>query len=151
MAAPALRVRVGGILMVDFSTSLMTLCAPLTVPGKLIAVELPLPLDCVADRKEPTSLIKLTRIAPPNLSQKKSTKSKGSFRGHQKAASSLGGLGGFFKSHSNSKSASNLASSSTPAFFKPSNGSKSTNNLASTPGDLESGKDIELKERQRSS
>lgn len=89
--------------------------------------------------------------SPPNLSQKKSTKSKGSQKGHQKAVSSLGGLGAFFRSHSNSKSASNLASASTPSFFKPSNGSKSTNNLASTPGDLENGKDIELRERQRSS
>lgn len=88
--------------------------------------------------------------SPPDLSVKRfSSKPKGSKKGHTKATSSLGGLGGFFRSNSNSKSTSNL-NSSTPAFFKPSNGSKSTGNLALTPGDLENGlstTDIELKER----
>jgi hypothetical protein len=87
--------------------------------------------------------------SPPNLSGKKPTKSKAQAKGHQKAVSSLGGLGGFFKSASNSKSTNNLASS-TPSFFKPSTGSKSTNNLVSMPHALESGQvntDIELKER----
>jgi hypothetical protein len=87
--------------------------------------------------------------SPPNLSGKKSTKSTTKPNGHQRAASSLGGLGGFFRSAGTSKSTNNLASS-TPSFFKPSSGSKSTNNLVATPDALESGQvntEIELKER----
>lgn len=85
---------------------------------------------------------------PPNLSAKKSQKSKGTAKGHQKATSSLGTLGAFFKS---TKSTSNLPSSTT-AFGSSSNMSKSTGNLGLKTGDLESGQaatDIELKERQR--
>ena len=84
---------------------------------------------------------------PPNLSGKKPKKSKGTAKSHQKAASSLGGLGAFFRSASNSKSTSNLPSM-TAGFNGPSNVSKSTSDL----GALESGQavtNIELKERQR--
>lgn len=87
--------------------------------------------------------------SPPDLSVRKPTKPKESKKGHTKATSSLGGLGGFFRYNSNSKSTSNL-NSSTPAFFKPSNNSMSTGNLALTPGALERGQsttDIELKAR----
>jgi hypothetical protein len=82
---------------------------------------------------------------PPNLSGKKPKKSKDTAKGHQKSASSLGGLGAFFKIASNSKSTSNLPST-TAGFKAPSSISKSTSDL----GALESGHavtDIELKER----
>lgn len=88
---------------------------------------------------------------PPNLSGKKSTKTKGTAKGHQKAASSLGGLGAFFRSASHSKSTSHLPSMAAGS-NGPSNISKSTTNLGFKSGALESGHaatDIELKERQR--
>ena len=86
---------------------------------------------------------------PPNLSGKKSQKSKGSAKGHQKATSSLGTLGAFFKS---AKSTGNLPSSTAAGLNSSSNMSNSTGNLGLKSGDLESGQvvtDIELKERQR--
>lgn len=85
---------------------------------------------------------------PPNLSGKKSQKSKDATKGHQKSTSSLGTLGAFFKS---AKSTSNLPSS-TAGVSTSSNASKSTGNLGLKTGDFESGQaatDIELKERQR--
>ena len=85
---------------------------------------------------------------PPNLSGKKSQKSKEAAKGHQKTTSSLGSLGAFFKS---AKSTSNLPSS-TAGIHGSSNASKSTGNLGLKSGDLESGQaatDIELKERQK--
>jgi hypothetical protein len=114
---------------------------------------LPVPPPVLTLQSVPENKRAFKDAAPPNLSGKKPKKTKGASKGHQKAASSVGGLGAFFRHTSNSKSTNDLGeSSSTASFFKLSSKSKSANNLAATLNTLESGQDandIELKERQK--
>lgn len=114
----------------------------------LLPTKEPMPVSTPILQAVPKNKRAFKDAAPPNLSGKKSQKSKDTAKGHQKTTSSLGSLGAFFKS---AKSTSNLPSS-TAGSHSSSSASKSTGNLGLKSVDLESGQattDIELKERQK--